>query len=449
LCKLFNIDPKGTVQYNGVKVPTILCHYDSYKLGLGSNHGDIYHWFPKHDKNMETARNDVAALMRPIAVKTYEVVTPISKYTTAADAVNQKNAKSDKLAAGTYYIYTKYPDGVQGMYNISTNKTGTVPGSWINPKENVLKEPSADAEPKKLYRVRKAKNDHESQIGAYYELQNAINACQSAGPGYFVFDSDDNVVYSYVAPAEKVPNTGGIIAVYDLVYPEKTKIITSDIKRTNTDCVKAIKKILESNDTFDPCIVKAFFTLAPKYGIDPMMAIAQSILETGWFKYVGSAVTAEQHNYCGLGVTTTGIKGASFNSIEDGVTAQLQHLYAYGCKEAIPADDKLLDPRFNLVTRGIAPYWQQLAGRWAVPGYDKKTYSTPQKAMEANNTYGQKIRTIYNQLVATTITNEDIEALFKEEIEEPKADDNIIALIIDCIKKLIEFLTVYLTKKDV
>lgn len=63
LCKMYNIDPLGTVDYNGVKVPTILCHADSHKLGLGSNHGDINHWFPKFGKSMETARKDVAELM--------------------------------------------------------------------------------------------------------------------------------------------------------------------------------------------------------------------------------------------------------------------------------------------------------------------------------------------------------------------------------------------------
>ena len=63
LCKLYNIDPNGTVDYNGVKVPTILCHADSHKLGLGSNHGDVNHWFPKHGKSMATAREDVAKLM--------------------------------------------------------------------------------------------------------------------------------------------------------------------------------------------------------------------------------------------------------------------------------------------------------------------------------------------------------------------------------------------------
>lgn len=43
---------------------TILCHADSYKLGLGSNHGDVNHWFPKHGKSMATARADVAALLK-------------------------------------------------------------------------------------------------------------------------------------------------------------------------------------------------------------------------------------------------------------------------------------------------------------------------------------------------------------------------------------------------
>ena len=63
LCKMYNLDPHGTVSYQGVKVPVILCHQDSYQLGLGGNHADIYHWFPKHGKSMETVRNDVAAIL--------------------------------------------------------------------------------------------------------------------------------------------------------------------------------------------------------------------------------------------------------------------------------------------------------------------------------------------------------------------------------------------------
>lgn len=63
ICDMYNLDPYGTVTYNGVKVPVILCHYDSHKLGLGSNHGDVYHWFNKYGKTMDDVRNDVAKLM--------------------------------------------------------------------------------------------------------------------------------------------------------------------------------------------------------------------------------------------------------------------------------------------------------------------------------------------------------------------------------------------------
>jgi hypothetical protein len=63
LCKMFNINPKGTVIHNGVTVPTILCHQDAYKLGLGSDHSDVYHWFSKYNKDMDKVRNDVAAIL--------------------------------------------------------------------------------------------------------------------------------------------------------------------------------------------------------------------------------------------------------------------------------------------------------------------------------------------------------------------------------------------------
>ena len=73
LCKEYKLDPKATVTHNGVKVPVILCHQDSYKLKLGSNHSDIYPWFKKHGKTMDDFRNDVAALLGAGAKEVYRV----------------------------------------------------------------------------------------------------------------------------------------------------------------------------------------------------------------------------------------------------------------------------------------------------------------------------------------------------------------------------------------
>ena len=93
LCEMFNIDPDGTVDFNGVKVPTILCHADSHKLGLGSNHSDVNHWFPKYGKSMETARTDVAKLMNKNVAPAKKSVYRVRKSWT--DAASQKGAFTD------------------------------------------------------------------------------------------------------------------------------------------------------------------------------------------------------------------------------------------------------------------------------------------------------------------------------------------------------------------
>lgn len=64
LCKMFNIDPRGSVKFAGISVPTILCHYDSYHLKLGSNHSDITKWFKKFGKTMEDVRDRVAEILK-------------------------------------------------------------------------------------------------------------------------------------------------------------------------------------------------------------------------------------------------------------------------------------------------------------------------------------------------------------------------------------------------
>ena len=427
LCQLYNINPNGTVTVNGVKVPTITCHQDAHKLGFGSNHSDVNHWFPKHGKSMATARADVAALLKAstptnesvTTAGTYKLVVDVNKYSTSADAKAKTNSKGT-LKAGTYYVFNKYPNGYNGMYNLTTDKTGAEAGSWINPAENVA--PKQEETVQKLYRVRTSWDDAKSQKGAYSSLANAKECCQTAGSGYKVYDWNGKEVYAYVAPTPKPeveqPKQEETVkkAVYELTFPTQTKIVDKAKTSADDEVVKAIKYIVANNASFDIEIAKAFFKLAPKYGIDPTMAISQSILETGWFKYAGSAVKPEQHNYCGLGVTSTGVEGGKFNTIEDGVTAQLQHLYAYGCKDTL--SETIIDPRFKYVTRGIAPYWEQLAGRWAVPGFDG---TDAEAAIKAGTTYGQKILKIRNGLLAVSVTDEDIKKYFPTEVEPEPA----------------------------
>lgn|GEM_PF-1017300 len=143
--------------------------------------------------------------------------------------------------------------------------------------------------------------------------------------------------------------------------------------------------VRRNNPSFDGEIAKAFIEVGSVYGIRGDLAMCQSIVETDWFRFGnGTAVTPDQHNYCGLGVLTKGMKGHSFPTIKDGVRAQLQHLYAYASTKPLPSGEQLIDPRFTYVERGIAPTWNDLGGRWAA---DKK--------------YGDIINGVYQPLVSS------------------------------------------------
>ena len=96
--------------------------------------------------------------------------------------------------------------------------------------------------------------------------------------------------------------------------------------------------------------------------VRPELLFCQVMLETGWLRFGGS-VTIDQFNFGGLGATgETGVKAASFESVQQGLRAQVQHLKAYST-EGITADDlafDCVDPRFSLVRKGSAPYIQWL-----------------------------------------------------------------------------------------
>lgn len=113
-------------------------------------------------------------------------------------------------------------------------------------------------------------------------------------------------------------------------------------------------------------------------GIRGDIAFAQAIKETGYFKF-GGDVVPEQNNFCGLGTTGGGVKGAYFASPQMGIRAQIQHLKAYSSKEKPKTE--IIDPRYSLVKKGIAPYWEDLNGIWAVPGigYGERILSIHEK----------------------------------------------------------------------
>lgn len=89
LCEEYGLDPLE----DGV----VICHCEGYKRGIASNHSDVLHWFPKHNKNMDTFRADVAALME-------------GKETSYASEENTNEEENDNMATERYTYLKDVPN---------------------------------------------------------------------------------------------------------------------------------------------------------------------------------------------------------------------------------------------------------------------------------------------------------------------------------------------------
>ena len=117
-------------------------------------------------------------------------------------------------------------------------------------------------------------------------------------------------------------------------------------------------------------LVNTFYEEGIKEGVRPDVAFAQSLHETGHFRY-GGDVLPFQNNYAGIGATGNKAKGASFINHVVGVKAQMQHLLGYATTR-LPIEP-IVDPRYELLAKipekyGKITTWQGLGGSWAVPG---------------------------------------------------------------------------------
>ena len=279
-CTMFNLNPKGAVTFNGVQVPVILDHATACKLGLGSNHGDVQHWFSKHNKTLDDVRNDVAKLMgisesaqkadnkidgeyargqkvqlaknftsnefdchgknccsatlvdqklveylqkirdhfgKAVNISSgYRCVTHNKRVNGATSSYHLKGQAADIYINGVNPVeIARYAEqiGIKGIGLYNTDKDGhfvhidtrTSKSFWFGHseayrstfQETAAVESKPNSQANEMYRVRKTWNDAASQKGAYTVLKNAIDCCEKAGPGYHVFDSKGNIVYSY------------------------------------------------------------------------------------------------------------------------------------------------------------------------------------------------------------------------------------------------------------
>lgn len=144
-------------------------------------------------------------------------------------------------------------------------------------------------------------------------------------------------------------------------------------------------------------IVDLYWQEASREGVRQDLAFAQALVETGFFRF-GGDVKPEQNNFCGLGTTGGGVKGAHFKTPEIGVRAHIQHLLAYTTQKH--PSTKIVDPRYDLahairLERGLCDTWYKLNGTWAMShNYSEKIMGVWQRMLgiEAVETKSEKYK---------------------------------------------------------
>lgn len=107
---------------------------------------------------------------------------------------------------------------------------------------------------------------------------------------------------------------------------------------------------------------KLIYSEAKAEGVKPEILYSQVMLETDYLRF-GNDVDVTQCNFGGFGATGNGAKGVTFDDVQTGLRAQVQHLKAYASTASLTKT--CVDPRFTYVKRGSAPTAYDLSGKWA------------------------------------------------------------------------------------
>lgn len=277
----------------------------------------------------------------------------------AAAAYNKNNNRGIKTAEFYVIKYTDMPAVLHEAAFISNDKEEQmlIDGDWQDGYTKTIAvaicnylgiAPNVEDI---LYRV----YQDNIQIGVYKVKSNALKIAEETlaeitSGNLKVIASNGEVIFNKTKQPE-VPE-----------HPGNTKHTITDLRRASPEQMESFVHRINPSA---PYLAKLYTNIGLAEGIRGDIAYAQAIKETNYFRFTGS-VKPGQNNFAGLGSTGSGVQGASFASLEEGVRAHIQHLKAYANTE--PLSTSLVDSRFNLVRRGSAPNFEDLNGRWAVPG---------------------------------------------------------------------------------
>ncbi len=296
---------------------------------------------------------------------------------------------------------------------------------------------------KSSLRIGKEKQEHTTAAQRLYQRQ--VKQVGSTNIAARVQAQESKQVRSSERPRTKTPvrpsNTTGKYSFGGVDLPDDYKSMSifgrpQATQQQASNLIRAVNPRPKLNCSVEE-IVRFYWLEAGKVGLRPDIALAQALVETGYFAY-GGEVKPDQNNFCGLGTTGKGVPGASFKTPQLGVRAHLQHLLAYATV-AVAAPD-LVDPRYELardirLRKGKIDTWYGLNGTWATGSHyaekimaayqnmltqaDASGIVQPSKPFDPN-TLDKHERKRYEKLIKERSKLE--KKLAKEEVKRSKLD---------------------------
>ena len=216
-CKEFGLNPLE----DGV----IISHHEGNQRGIASNHGDVEHIWNKFGLTMDQFREDVKKAMGGQAIDTVpDAPVDNSSDDTSSQAVNSLSGSVKIIYTGDDGLNVRKAPCILDQYvdHVEHAGTFTVTGISADEKWYQLKSGlfittipeyvSFKATPEQkqqtagtgYFRVRKAWDDANSQIGAFKNQDNAIELCKQ-NSGYKVFNNDGTEIYPCLKANDNVP----------------------------------------------------------------------------------------------------------------------------------------------------------------------------------------------------------------------------------------------------
>lgn len=178
------------------------------------------------------------------------------------------------------------------------------------------------------------------------------------------------------------------ILFFSCVTPPQKETVSREICGAPVKSAKSLFAFfLERNPAAEKSqiarMAKLYVEEAFTEGINSDVAFVQMCLETNYLRF-GNLVSAEMHNYCGLGAIDENRRGEIFETERLGVRAHIQHLHAYGTTSDFTLKNALVDNRYKYVNpRGKASTVFELAGTWAADKEYGKKLDALLSALEA------------------------------------------------------------------